>query len=129
MDLETFENCLDEAVQQLPEEFREALDNVHIEVQDWPDRDQLRTMRIRDRHELLGLYQGVPHTSRDSSYNLAMPDSIVLFRKPLEAHCSSEAELREAISDTLRHEIAHHFGTDEQTLRAIERRRSRHKNR
>ncbi len=125
MDEKTFEQIVDQAILQLPAEFREALDNVSIIIQEWPDADQLGSMGMRDPHELLGLYQGIPQIERGDHYNLALPDTITLFRKPIEAQCGTEHELRKAVVDTLRHEIAHHFGTDEHTIREIERHRRR----
>lgn len=125
MDQDAFERLLDETIEQLPAEFRDALDNVDIAVQDWPDRQQLKENRVRNRHELLGLYQGVPLVERGEGYNMALPDTIILFRKPIEEQCHSENEVRQAVIDTLQHEIAHHFGTPEGRLRAIERRRKR----
>ncbi len=125
MEAEAFEALVDQAIEQLPSEFREALDNVAIMIQDWPTHEQLDY--AEDRSELLGLYQGVPQTERGDNYNMAMPDTITLFRKPIERQCSSDDEVRQAVIDTLQHEIAHHFGTDEDTLRDIEGRRSRHR--
>ena len=125
MDADTFESLVDQAIEELPVEFRDALDNVSITVQDWPTRQQLRGMGMRGRFELLGLYQGVPQTERGDHYNLALPDTITLFRKPIEARCRSAEEVRQTVRDTLQHEIAHHFGTGEGRIRAIERRRNR----
>ncbi|MEW6034945.1 MAG: metallopeptidase family protein, partial [Chloroflexota bacterium] len=109
-------------VAELPQEFRDRLENVAIVVQDWPTRRQLTGMRKSSRFELLGLYQGVPHTARGENYNLALPDTITLFRRSILARCRSVEEVRQAVRDTLRHEIAHHFGSSEASLRQIERR-------
>lgn len=121
MDIEAFESLLDRAIEELPEEFREALDNVSIDVRDWPTEEQLRNSGLRSRHELLGLYEGVPQTERGDHYNLVAPDTITLFRKPILEQCRDEGEVRQAVADTLRHEIAHHFGTDERKMADIER--------
>lgn len=121
MDIETFESLVDQALEELPEEFREALDNVSIVVRDWPTERQLRTSGTRSRHGLLGLYEGVPQIERGDNYNLAPPDTITLFRKPILEQCQSEDEVRQAVAETLRHEIAHHFGTDEEKMKDIER--------
>ena len=118
MDANTFESLVDQAIEELPVEFRDALDNVSITVQDWPTRQQLRGVGMRGRFELLGLYQGVPQTERGDHYNLALPDTIILFRKPIEAQCRSAEEVRQTIRDTLQHEIAHHFWTGEGRIRA-----------
>lgn len=123
MEAEAFETLVDQAIEQLPAEFREALDNVAIMIQDWPTHEQLG--HTKDHSELLGLYQGVPQTERGYHYNMAMPDTITLFKRPIERQCSNDDQVRQAVIDTLQHEIAHHFGTDEATLRNIERSRRR----
>ncbi|MFA5064425.1 MAG: metallopeptidase family protein [Dehalococcoidia bacterium] len=122
MQRETFEELVAEAVSGLPEEFRELLDNVEIFVEDWPSKEQLKNVGLSDRHELLGLYEGTPITHRDQSYNLVMPDSITIFQKPLEAQCRSTAGIKREIIRTVKHEIAHYFGMDEDRLDLIENR-------
>jgi len=122
MQRETFEELVAEAVSGLPEEFRELLDNVEIFVEDWPSKEQLKNVGLRDRHELLGLYEGTPITHRDQSYNLVLPDRITVFQKPLESQCRSTAEIKREIIRTVKHEIAHYFGMDEDRLDLIENR-------
>lgn len=108
------------AVADLPDEFQELLENVDIIVEDWPSREQLKQLGLSDRNELFGLYEGTPLTHRDQNYNLVLPDKITIFQKPLEADCRNEAELIEEIQRTVKHEIAHFFGSDEDTLDEIE---------
>ncbi|MBN1690646.1 MAG: metallopeptidase family protein [Dehalococcoidia bacterium] len=122
MQRETFEEQVAQAISSLPEEFRQLLDNVEIFVEDWPSKEQLKSVGLRDRHELLGLYEGTPITHRDQSYNLVLPDRITIFQKPLEAQCGSEAEIKREIIKTVKHEIAHYFGMDEDRLNSIENR-------
>ena len=116
----TFEELVADAVSSLPPEFGELLDNVEIFVEDWPSREQLKSVGLKDRYELLGLYEGTPITHRDQSYNLVLPDRITIFQKPLEAQCRSNAEIKREIVSTVKHEIAHYFGLDEERLQAIE---------
>ena len=120
MQRETFEELVADAVSGLPQEFGELLDNVEIFVEDWPSREQLKSVGLRDRYELLGLYEGTPITHRDQSYNLVLPDRISIFQKPLEAQCRSTAEIKREIVSTVKHEIAHYFGMDEERLQVIE---------
>jgi len=120
MQREIFEELVADAVSGLPAEFRELLDNVEIFVQDWPSREQLKNVGLRDRYELLGLYEGTPITNRDQSYNLVLPDRITIFQKPLEAQCRSAGEIKREIVRTVKHEIAHYFGMDEERLHVIE---------
>jgi predicted Zn-dependent protease with MMP-like domain len=71
-------------------------------------------------HGLFGLYQGVPRT-RWAADSAPIPSKITIFRRPLErSHRSFEA-LREAVAETVRHEIAHHFGIDDARLQALQR--------
>ena len=123
MERERFEDLVISALSELPEEFQERLENVDVVVQDYPDRKQ-RT-RLRRDMSLLGLYEGVPHTQRTRGYNLALPDRITLFQKPIEAMCRGENEIAAEIRKVVRHEIAHHFGFDEESLRRIESRTPR----
>jgi predicted Zn-dependent protease with MMP-like domain len=117
---ETFEELVADAVSGLPQEFAELLDNVEIFVEDWPSREQLKSVDLKDKYELLGLYEGTPITHRDQSYNLVLPDRITIFQKPLEAQCRSTAEIKREIVQTVKHEIAHYFGMDEERLHVIE---------
>ncbi len=91
-----------------------------IVIEDWPTPGQLRRMGLRTKWDLLGLYEGVPQTNRDQGYNLVLPDKITIFRKPIEARCGSLTSLKREIAKTVRHEIAHHFGTGDERLRQIE---------
>lgn len=119
MDAETFERLVAEALDALPEFFREKLDNVVIVVEDWPDRETMRLAKVRSRTELLGFYHGVPLTERTSSYSLIVPDQISIYRCPIELQCRTPEEVRETVQRVLRHEIAHHFGLDDDRLQEI----------
>ncbi|MBM4461990.1 MAG: metallopeptidase family protein [Chloroflexi bacterium] len=96
------------------------LDNVDVTVQDYPTRAQLG--RTRPGMTLLGLYEGVPQIERTRGYSMVPPDKITLFQKPIEYKCHSDKEIAAEIRRVLQHEIAHHFGFDEQSLRRIESR-------
>ena len=120
MQKETFEELVAGAVSGLPQEFSELLDNVEIFVEDWPSREQLKSVGLKDKYDLLGLYEGTPITHRDQGYNLVLPDRITIFQKPMEAQCGSAAEIKREIVRTVKHEIAHYFGLDEERLHEIE---------
>lgn len=99
---------VDRAVADLPDELAERLDNVEIAVEDVPP----------DTHDdtvLLGLYEGVPVTERAWGQAL-MPDRIRLFRGPLQARARDPQELRHLVTTTVVHEVAHHFGIDDDRL-------------
>ena len=72
MDREKFEELVARAVEELPEQFREKLENIDVVVEDVPSRSQLRG--IGKGNTLLGLYEGVPLTQRHSNYGLVPPD-------------------------------------------------------
>lgn len=113
-----FEDLVRQAVEELPDEFLERLDNVDVVVADRPSREQLRSSGLHGSETLFGLYEGVPLTDRQN-YGLVVPDRITIFQRPLERMCASEAELIEQIRVTVIHEIAHHFGLDDQALRDL----------
>ena len=120
MQREKFEVLVARAIDSLPPEFQRKLENVDIVVENWPTRGQLRQVKHSHPTQLLGLYQGVPQTRRGRGYGLVLPDKISIFQKPIEAHCRFGDEIEATIEEVVRHEIAHHFGLDERTLRQIE---------
>ena len=105
-----------EALDGLPEEFAERLDNLAIVIEDMPTRAQLRRSNVPPGHTLLGLYEGVPGTARGHDYGMVLPDKITIFQRPIESTCKSEDELVEAVRDVVLHEIAHHFGISDERL-------------
>ena len=108
------------AIEDLPSEFRSKLENVDVVVQDWPTPRQLSRVKLSHPSQLLGLYQGVPQTKRGRGYGMVLPDKISIFQKPIEMQCRFDEEIETKIGEVVRHEIAHHFGIDEKTLRRIE---------
>ncbi len=113
-----FEELVAEAVDSLPEEFLVNMENVDVVVQDAPTAAQLA--RAGRGMTLLGLYQGIPHTERTRGYNMVLPDRITIFQKPIEAVCRTDRETVAEIQRVVRHEIAHHFGLDDEALDEIE---------
>ena len=120
MQREKFEALVAKAIDSLPPEFQRKLENVDIVVEDWPPPGQLRQAKRSHPTQLLGLYQGVPQTRRGRRYGLVLPDKISIFQKPIEAQCRFGDEIEAKVEEVVRHEIAHHFGLDEKTLRKIE---------
>ncbi|MCB0114162.1 MAG: metallopeptidase family protein, partial [Caldilineaceae bacterium] len=108
--LEEFEDLVVDAIESLPDELLDYLENVALVVEDWPDRDALDSVGVRSRADLLGLYHGIPQTERTQSYSLVMPDKISIYRRPIEMRCTTDEEVRAAVKRTVLHEIAHHFG-------------------
>jgi predicted Zn-dependent protease with MMP-like domain len=127
MEREKFEALVVRAIDSLPPEFQRKLENVDIVVEEWPTPGQLRQAKHSHPTQLLGLYQGVPQTKRGERYGMVLPDKISIFQKPIEAQCRFGEEIEAKIEEVVRHEIAHHFGLDEKTLRKIESEKRRRK--
>jgi predicted Zn-dependent protease with MMP-like domain len=120
MDRESFERLVERAVENLPEEFRARLENVDVVVEDWPAPHELARLGLRNRYELLGLYQGIPLTRRGDHYGLVPPDKITIFQGPIEAKCRDDFRIMDEVGRVVRHEIAHHFGIGDGRLRELE---------
>jgi predicted Zn-dependent protease with MMP-like domain len=127
MQREQFEALVTRAIDNLPPEFQRKLENVDVVVEEWPTPRQLRQAKHSSPTQLLGLYQGVPQTRRGRGYGLVLPDKISIFQKPIEAQCRFGDEIEAKIEEVVRHEIAHHFGLDDKTLRKIEDEKRRRK--
>ncbi len=101
-----FEELVAEALDSIPEELGRLMDNVAVFVEE----------EARSRN-LLGLYQGVPLTARDSGYaGMVMPDRITIYRKPICARARTEDDVVRQVRITVIHEVAHHFGIDDDRL-------------
>ncbi len=120
MERERFEALVARVIDNLPPEFQSKLENVDVVVEDWPTPRQLRQAKLSHPTQLLGLYQGVPQTKRGWGYGMVLPDKISIFQMPIEAQCRLGGEIEAKIEEVVRHEIAHHFGLDDKTLRKIE---------
>jgi predicted Zn-dependent protease with MMP-like domain len=114
-----FERLVAEALDALPEAFREALDNVEVVVEEWPDAMTLRQAGLRNPAGLLGFYHGIPQTERTSQYGMVLPDKITIYRQPILRQSRSAKEVRELASSVVRHELAHHFGISDERLQDI----------
>ena len=110
-----FDEVIDDVLDDLPDEFLERLGSVAIVVEDEASAEQLALVGVGG---LFGLYQGVPRT-RFGVDNVPLPSKITLFRGPLTRANIDPARLTRAIEDTLLHEIAHHFGIDDDRLHVL----------
>ncbi len=115
-----FDRRVADAVASIPAEFRRAMRNLAIVVEDEPPRDLLREMGIEPPDTLLGLYQGTPLTERAWDYGNALPDRILLFQGPHERAAEDDDDLVVAIGETLIHEVGHYFGLSEEAIQEIE---------
>ncbi len=115
MKRDEFEKLVDQAIAELPEEFRRKLENVVVIVEDRPSREVLEQMEIPPGDTLFGLYEGTPLTERGVVAPL-YPDRIWIFQTPIEEACDTETEIKEEIKTTIVHEVAHFFGLDDEYL-------------
>lgn len=113
-----FEKMMDEAIDELPERFKARIHNLAFFVQDHPTVQQQGKINCDKGTLLLGLYEGY-HQSKRLNTGPVLPDRITLFQKPIESFCADKVQLKKMISDTVRHEIAHHFGSDEAGARKV----------
>lgn len=105
------------ALDELPKEFREKMENVEVIVEDFPDRETLDSLGMESPWELLGLYVGVP-LPQQSVFSLTMlPERIYLYRRPiLRAAAYSGDRTTDTIREVVIHELGHHFGFDDDEL-------------
>jgi predicted Zn-dependent protease with MMP-like domain len=109
MEPQRFDDLVADALDMIPPELAAAMDNVVILVEDRHPEDP----------ELLGLYEGVALTERDSDYGGSLPDAITIYRDALLDVCETDDELVEEVAITVIHEIAHHFGIDDHRLEEL----------
>lgn len=115
---EQFQNLVLQALSDLPEDVRHSIQNVDVVVDDVASMNQIAGTGIENAMDLLGLYEGIPLTER-YGYDMVLPDKVTLFQKPIESICDTQEQMAEEISKTLIHEIAHHFGLDDDHLDRI----------
>lgn len=120
MDLDNFEKLVREGIDAIPQEHLKMLDNVEIVIEDNPSKEQIEKLKIRKNYSLLGLYEGIPKTER-WGYAQVLPDKITIFKNQIEKMASSEKEIKQLIKETVWHEIAHHFGMNEESVRRAEK--------
>lgn len=112
-----FQRLVQAALADLPEEFRAALDNVSVVVEDLPNRATMREAEVSDPYDLVGFYHGVPLPERDDSYSMVVPDTISIYQLVIEDWCDTDQEIVDEVRITMLHELAHYFGImDEEYL-------------
>jgi predicted Zn-dependent protease with MMP-like domain len=117
-DTATIEAMVERVLEELPAEFRQRLDNLAVVVEDAPAFEDRNALAGRGG-TLLGLYRGVPLTTRRSTYGMVPPDKIVVFKRALERLARDEKHLYDLVRHTVQHEIAHHFGISDARLREL----------
>jgi predicted Zn-dependent protease with MMP-like domain len=110
VDREQFEGLVGQALDLVPPALAALIDNCVVLVEDEPPADD---------PDLLGLYVGTPLTERDGGYTMVVPDRIMIFRNPLLRMCVDQEQVVEEVRITVVHEIAHHFGIDDERLHEL----------
>ncbi|MCX4915659.1 MULTISPECIES: metallopeptidase family protein [unclassified Streptomyces] len=110
MTRETFEELVSQALDKIPPELTRVMDNVAVFVEDEPPADD---------PELLGLYEGTPLTDRGEWYAGVLPDRISIYMGPILRMCETPDEVVHEVAVTVIHEIAHHFGIDDERLHEL----------
>jgi predicted Zn-dependent protease with MMP-like domain len=111
-----------EAFASLPESFRRHVGSIVFHVEEFPDAETERDMRLESPFDLLGLYRGVPLDHKDAGGQPQDLDRIFLYRRPiLDYWCEEDEDLTHLIRHVLIHEIGHHFGLSDEAMEAIER--------
>ena len=118
---EEFEAAVGDALDAIPGELADQMDNVVVLVRDEPEPELLTEADYDEGGlpTLLGLYDGVPLTERDDAWSVVLPDRILIFKGPLERWCANREELSAEIGVTVIHEVAHHFGIDDARLHEL----------
>ena len=117
MTLKDFEVLVTQALDNLPEEFARAMDNVEVVVEVWPTPQDLTAGNVKHGMTLFGLYHGIPQTKR-GHYVAALPDKISIFAGPIVQMFGENPDaVRQQVRKTVLHEVGHHFGMNEQEIR------------
>jgi predicted Zn-dependent protease with MMP-like domain len=120
MNRQEFKALVAEAVQTIPDRFRDAMQNIAIVIEDEPSLETLQEVGIAPPDTLLGLYQGTPLTERQWAHGNVLPDKITLYQFPIEDESEDEEDVVVAIGETLIHEVGHYFGLSEEEIESIE---------
>jgi predicted Zn-dependent protease with MMP-like domain len=117
---EEFTQLVAEALDTLPAEIAEKMDNVAVTVEEKASPTTLAGLGIRDPSQLFGLYHGVPRPQRSVFAPLpAFPDKIEIYFRPIARACRTPQEMKELVRRVVVHEIGHHFGMSDKQLRAL----------
>ena len=120
MNRDEFRRLVDEALLTIPEEFRNAMQNIAIVIEDEPSERVRAEVELGPDDTLLGLYEGVALTERQWGHGNTLPDKITLFQNSIEESSDNREDTVVAIGETLIHEIGHYFGLSEEEIEEIE---------
>ena len=110
-----FEALVEEALEQLPAEFRDRLENIAIVIEAEPETHDLEVLEDEE-HELLGIFRGISLPDRSFSALPSLPNQIAIFRGPILRVCRSRREAVQQIRETVIHELGHFFGLSDDEM-------------
>jgi predicted Zn-dependent protease with MMP-like domain len=125
MKKEKFEKLVEQALADLPKEFKKLIENLVVIVEEEAPPQVYRQTGVHPFSRILGTYHGVPYAHRGPYYGNIPPDVIVIYQRPIEEICITEEQIKEQVLKTVRHEIGHYFGFSDAELRKIEEENSR----
>jgi predicted Zn-dependent protease with MMP-like domain len=121
MDKEKFERLVEEALTDLPKEFKKLIDNVVVMVEEEAPPEVYRQTGAHPFSRILGTYHGIPYTHRGPYYGNIPPDVITIYQKPIEEICVTGEEIKEQVKKTVLHEIWHYFGRTDREIEELEK--------
>ena len=113
-----FRRLVAKALEEIPDALAERMENVVVLVRSRPSDEDLASVGLRPPDTLLGLYVGQPLTAR-GTYGNTLPDRIYIYEEPILDVCRTREEVIEQVRETVLHEVAHHFGIDDDRLDEI----------
>jgi predicted Zn-dependent protease with MMP-like domain len=120
MNREKFEKLVEEALVDLPKEFKKLIDNLAVIVESEAPPEVYRQTGAHPYSRILGTYHGVPYTQRGPFYGNILPDRIIIYQIPIEEICTSEEEIKQRVREVVIHEVGHYFGLSDLDMKKIE---------
>jgi predicted Zn-dependent protease with MMP-like domain len=117
---EEFDKIISDAMDELPSDYIERLNNVLVTYEDEPSPAQREQLKLHCNQTLFGLYEGIPLTKRGAGYNMVLPDRITIFKNPILAYSHDLPSFKMQVKHTLWHEIAHYYGLDHDRIHELE---------
>ena len=119
--LEELEQLAGACFDELPQEFRDLVDDIVFTVEEIPDEETIRRLGLRSELALLGLFRGANFAARTANRGTLLPTMIILYRRPILNYWAHHREtLKSIVRHVLVHEIGHHFGLSDANMHAIE---------
>lgn len=115
-----FEKIVADAMDNIPDKYQKAMNNVGFVVEAEPSAAQREKLHLHDGMLLFGLYEGIPLTKRTGNYSGVLPDKITIFRDPILSLANSTDDVISQVKNTVWHEVAHHFGLDHSRINELE---------